>query len=84
MFTMQWGDVGDSFITLHESSDEHDRHAMSINPDDEPGVVVGENLPLLYTLDNLGDVSCLLLQPTEKSQEAPVQLHLVIALESSL
>ena len=40
--------LGDSFIhhctSVHESDNEHDRRAMSVYPEDEPGVVVGQVL----------------------------------------
>ena len=33
--------IGDLFITLHERGNDHDRHAMAVYRDGEPGVVVG-------------------------------------------
>ncbi len=33
--------VGESFILLHESGNDHDKHAIVVYRDEDPGVIVG-------------------------------------------
>ena len=33
--------VGESFVVLHESGNDNDRHAMAVYRDEDPGVIVG-------------------------------------------
>ena len=37
--------VGESFIMLHESGNDHDKYAMAVSRDEEPGTIMG-HLPL--------------------------------------
>ena len=37
--------VGESYVVLHESGNDNDRHAMAVYRDEDPGVIVG-HLPL--------------------------------------
>ena len=42
MYKVLWKPrVGETFIVVHETGKEHDRHAMAVYRDEEPGVIVG-------------------------------------------
>ena len=42
MYKVLWEPrVGETFIVIHETGNEHDRHAMVVYRDEEPGVIVG-------------------------------------------